>query len=551
MEKNAVYWSLVEELAMRQGVLFVGAGLSMGAGAPGWQQLLQRLNQELATGFGAPRGDFLDYAERLDQAVGRIEFGRCLARILAAPHIQPSAVHRALLSLPFYAVFTTNYDKLLERTLGHLQRPYDAIRYDEEVGVIDHHEAMPIIKFHGDLEDPPGIVLTRTDYELYALKHPAFLSLFEALLATRTFVFVGFGLADSNFQALDRTVQRALGRYRRKAYAIMVDDGGDRLDPPPHFEILWVPLNQINQALLTLADDVKALIGEPASDLTHMEPAVHSNLKRAFATLPASLFQMNRKAPGRPRRRVIDGQTRAALYQLVFDMERFRMQDQDYWMRLGIAFFKIRDYRASLRALGHLPMHHRESARIVARCHWYLGEKWRTRRIFDHLFYPNRKRDILDREYLRALPGDASFFAHTCNWEASEHLERRRFHRTRFLANRGLAVLHVLLDGDLQMPSDYAWSWRYVYNHIGRSHLLLWLAGDETDEIFSGAETHLLRAIELAKGGFPEAWSNLLDLYKAADDRERIATLIRNVLASRQRHVIAKIKAWHPDVDWA
>lgn len=552
MNQDERYQALVEELALRSCVLFVGAGLSIGAGLPGWAELLEKLDQRLHTRLGPVRGDFLDYAEKIDLNVGRVRKVEALREILRAPGIEPSPVHRALLSLPFRAIFTTNYDDLIERTLEQAGRRYDSIRYDEEVGVIDEHEAVPVIKFHGDLEDPPGVVLTRRDYMLYHDLHPAFTPLFEAMLATRTFLFVGFGLADDNFKELDKTVQRALGRYRRKAYAIVVrNDPRDTLSIP-NFEILGVPLERIHHFIEKLVRDVRGLSQGSFSSLERVSRSARRGIEKELGELPESLYLYEDQRPSRPPKDHVAAAVKKRIYRLLQEMERFRYADDGAWRKLGMAFFKMRDYRAALRAYAHVSLQDDAAARILARCHWYLGEKWRTRRILDGWIYPDpRNENLINLQYLIHWPGDVTFFAHTCNWEASEHLERRRYHRTLALSRRGLRVLSAWMEKRPEVPGEYQWIWRYIYNHTGRSHLLQIQAGAPIDAHWRAAESSLEKAIEVGGEGFPEAWSNLLDLYKFAGDQGAIERLKQRAFATRDASLIQRLSAWHHDQDWS
>ena len=550
MKKGESYQALVEALAIRNCVLFIGAGLSIGSGLPGWGKLLELLDARLETRLGAPRGNFLNYAEKLDLKVGRLRLGTALRAILESPEYAPSLVHRSLLSLPLHAVFTTNYDNLIEKTLGLLNRRHDSICYDEEVGVIDGQEALPVIKFHGDLEDPPGIVLTETDYLLYHIKHPAFTPLFEAMLATRTFVFVGFGLTDSNFKALDKTVQRALGRYRRKAFAIMVKTSSEEIPQLPHFNILGVPIEQIDSFLIELAHDVHNLVDLDRSIPMGIQTEIHNSLRENLAKLPKKLFIFSDKEPSRPPQDSVSWSERKCIYHILFQSKRFYIQDAELSKNLGIVLFKIRDYRASLRAFSQVSLQDAEASRIIARCYWYLGEKWRARRILERQLFPKGTSQSLDLDYLEKWPGDVALYAHTCNWEASEHLERRRYHRTLKLTRRGLEVLEAWLALNPSIPQRSHWIWRYIYNHIGRSQLLQIQAGEPIPSHVKQAEESLNKAIQLANGSFAEAWSNLLDLFNACGNRRKTEAFIQHVRVTCKRSVLKSLKEWHPNIDW-
>ena len=545
MKKNAHYQALVEELALGNCVLFIGAGLSMGAGLPGWGLLLQYLDEALGAGLGPPRGNFLDYAEKLDMAVGRVKLGCALNDVLNGPGVSPSPVHHGLLSLPLQAVFTTNYEYLIEHTLDALEIRYDAIRYDEEVGVIDQREALPVIKFHGDLEDPPGIVITGADYAFHHMRHPAFTPLFEAMLATRTFLFVGFSLTDNNFLALNKTVQRALGRYRRNAYAVVVEDHPGSSPEIDHFTILGVPMTEIDRFLIQLAEDAKRLLDpwDPPPD------DVVRRIERRVRSLPKRLFQFSDLEKKSSSRVLTDSSVREDIYQILHKMKRFGPRNSTLWTKLGVALYRIGDYRASLRAFGQASVKDKNAARTIARCHWALDEKWRTRRILERLIYLDGDKVEIDLNYVQNHPDDVALFAHTCNWEATEHLERKRFHRTVHLARKGLSALDAWVEHGMDTTENND-VWKFIHNHIGRGRLLLLQAGEDPSLHLALAEKAFLKAIHLAKGGFPQAWSNLLDLYKEIGDVRRLAQFRELLAAKAKKGVLKRLKKWHPNMDW-
>jgi tetratricopeptide (TPR) repeat protein len=87
---------------------------------------------------------------------------------------------------------------------------------------------------HGCVSAPDTIVVARDDYDTYARRHPAIVTYLQSLLATRTFLFVGFSLTDPNFRAIYSTVQHVLGAYRRFAFATMLETGHN-----PHLWRYW------------------------------------------------------------------------------------------------------------------------------------------------------------------------------------------------------------------------------------------------------------------------------------------------------------------------
>jgi hypothetical protein len=146
-----------------------------------------------------------------------------------APVHEPSELHLALAQVPAPVLFTTNYDLLTERAIERVQGvPPDVVIEDGHVGLINEARRTTIVTLHGCLTLPETIVLTRDDYEPYADRHRAMVAYLQSLLATRTFLFVGFSLVDPNFRAIYSAIARALGPHKRQSYLI---EGAERPEP--------------------------------------------------------------------------------------------------------------------------------------------------------------------------------------------------------------------------------------------------------------------------------------------------------------------------------
>jgi tetratricopeptide (TPR) repeat protein len=209
---------LVQEMSACNAVLFCGAGISHGR-YPTWNQLIR----ELAVEAGLPTRnlDRLDLPQWYVEARGREALEQHLVRIFDAP-AEPTTLQRTLVRFPWEVVFTTNYDRLLERAFHEQGREVDVVVEDTQVGRVTERSRTTLIKMHGCVSRPHSLVVTREDYDAYDLRHPATITYLQSLLSTRTFLFVGFSLRDPNFRSIYRIVQQVLGSFRRYAYAILL-----------------------------------------------------------------------------------------------------------------------------------------------------------------------------------------------------------------------------------------------------------------------------------------------------------------------------------------
>jgi hypothetical protein len=249
---------LLDSIRGRRCVLFVGAGLSRGAGLPDWGGLLRELAAELGLDNGSLPRDAngqlsldlcLDlaqwYAERfgreqLDQRVHQ-RFGRTAA---AHPNVRPTLAHYLLLSMPFRLFLTTNYDDLLERTLTALRHDPEVVYTPESVVRTGQTDRPSVVKLHGDATHRTPIVLTRDDFDRFFRDHPVITALLQGLLLNHTFLFVGYDLRDPNTRQLYSGVAHLLRTSGTRAYSVVVR-GGDVTDE--FYEGQWA-----RQGLLTL-----------------------------------------------------------------------------------------------------------------------------------------------------------------------------------------------------------------------------------------------------------------------------------------------------------
>jgi O-acetyl-ADP-ribose deacetylase (regulator of RNase III) len=221
--------SLAQALADGRCVLFVGAGVSRGAGLPDWDNLVAQLAKELDIDDTSGL-DPLDVAQWYRERHPADQLAALLTDTFAPVHGKPAPTlaHYLLMGLPIRQVITTNYDDLLERTLTALKRHPVPIVRQEEVSRTGAEEGVYVVKFHGDATHPDEIVITRDDYDAFFEKRPAMALLLEGLLLNQTFFFVGYGLRDPNFRQLYSRIARMVRNASRPAFATAFEAAGAR-----------------------------------------------------------------------------------------------------------------------------------------------------------------------------------------------------------------------------------------------------------------------------------------------------------------------------------
>lgn len=195
-------------------VVFLGAGISAGAGIPLWDGLLDRLASE--GGFDDDERAALRHLNALDRAriierrlaADGIRIDDRVVAHVAADHV--SLAHTLLAALPVAEFATTNYDALFERACAAAGRPVAVLPYEPVSG-----HTRWLLKMHGSVDHPEDIVLTREDHLRYSERRAALAGIVQALLVTRHMLFTGFSLQDENFHRLVHDVRNAIGESRR------------------------------------------------------------------------------------------------------------------------------------------------------------------------------------------------------------------------------------------------------------------------------------------------------------------------------------------------
>jgi hypothetical protein len=260
---NPLLEEIRAEYARGELILFVGAGVSAAAGLPSWKGLVAALLERArASDVGstaelqeiadlAARGSLINALSGLKNCLGAPTFGAAVTALLDdRVHVAadpPIAEAIAALAPRLRAVLTTNIDGLLERAF---RGAWPVLA--RATGDIARQRGY-ILKLHGTLRERSTWVFTREDYDRAMYADPLLQAAFTALFNACPILFVGYGLADDDFdQVLSRV--RALS-------------GGA---PPRHFAI--VPRETITPfRRKQIEDGGVALLGYDNADRKHSE----------------------------------------------------------------------------------------------------------------------------------------------------------------------------------------------------------------------------------------------------------------------------------------
>lgn len=192
--------------------LYVGAGLSMGAGLPSWTQLLNELIEGLERkgivnknyaeemrGLSNNPSKYLLLAEEI-RDLAQSDLEKLIRDRFEDKTKQPTETHNVLVKLKSKFIITTNYDTLIEKALvknfdNYFPTVYtykDASSVNYSLWNNDHF----VLKAHGDAKTPKEIILTEKDYRNIIYNQSGYQSILHAIFSTNSILFVGVSLND-------------------------------------------------------------------------------------------------------------------------------------------------------------------------------------------------------------------------------------------------------------------------------------------------------------------------------------------------------------------
>jgi CheY-like chemotaxis protein len=207
---------------------FVGAGLSIGAGLPGWYDLIAelsaRIGYELPPAKWATGDALIDAAQAYVNKQGLNALISHLKDRLDTTSVQPTATHRALARLPISLVFTANFDDLLERAFRDVGKRVEVVVRDSSIPFMRRGPGVVnIVKLYGDLDQPDTIALARQQYESYFLQRPQMVKLLEVELARSDMLYLGWSGSDPYFKLVFGELLSRFGQMMRPGYAVLFD----------------------------------------------------------------------------------------------------------------------------------------------------------------------------------------------------------------------------------------------------------------------------------------------------------------------------------------
>ncbi|WP_282396866.1 SIR2 family protein [Pseudomonas sp. PS01298] len=204
---------LINDLAERRTVIFVGAGVSAGVTTRNggrlkvWDAFLKE-NAEKLTDRAIKKqaldliknADYLMACEMISRGLGDKAWELALTTEYNQ-RAQPSPLQKLIMQLKQRIILTTNFDLFLEKAWDEVNsdsthNPRILKRLDSNALHAFRDSDEYIIKIHGSIDDLDSMIFTKKEYSDKAYGNWAYSKFIETILLTHTVIFVGFSLAD-------------------------------------------------------------------------------------------------------------------------------------------------------------------------------------------------------------------------------------------------------------------------------------------------------------------------------------------------------------------
>lgn len=237
---------------------FVGAGLSIPLGLPSWSSLLDIIADQLDYDPAVFKlsGNNLQLAEFYVANKGSIGPLRSEMDRLFNPTdeaIKSSRSHSALVDMGLPLIYTTNYDRIIERAFELKRIPCHTISNIDDISVAPPN-ATQVVKFHGTFSDDASLVLTESSYFDRLEFESAIDIKLRADILGKILLFVGYSLSDINIRYMLYKLHKLRQRVRRdtnrlpSAYLVTFGAGEVQRTLLAQWDVLVVDLDPINKS---------------------------------------------------------------------------------------------------------------------------------------------------------------------------------------------------------------------------------------------------------------------------------------------------------------
>ena len=231
---TAFYRDYSSAIAGGEAALYLGAGFSRAAGYVDWKELLKEIADELGLDL-SKENDLISIAQyHQNKKKNRNKINQAIIDHFNE-NIELTENHKIAAELPIDTIWTTNYDRLIERSLEFINKPFYIIKKDEDISNYGKGSQVTVYKMNGDVSIPSEAVITRDDFDRYRDNRPLTYSTFRGHLARKTFLFIGVSFDDPNIEQVLSFIKFNLGQNNKNHFAIFKQPNRDDYDSDDDF----------------------------------------------------------------------------------------------------------------------------------------------------------------------------------------------------------------------------------------------------------------------------------------------------------------------------
>ena len=223
MRKNIkIPEQLLDAIAKRECVFFIGAGLSIEAGLPSGQKIAKELVNILArNGYSKGSQPLYKVAQDFENIRRRADLVKTIKNIITQKLNEVKKEPYELLSQirpqPI-DVITTNWDKCIEETYGRAN--INVILDDDSLAQYTPTKTN-LLKIHGDLDHLMNATITENDYASFKQKHAGFYEKICTLFRECTVLFIGYSTEDWDFLEMYLKIENEIQGRRNPRYCVI------------------------------------------------------------------------------------------------------------------------------------------------------------------------------------------------------------------------------------------------------------------------------------------------------------------------------------------
>jgi hypothetical protein len=130
--------------------------------------------------------------------------------------IKASRTHSALVAMRLPVIYTTNYDRIIERAHALKQVPCATVASIDDIAAAPS-DATQVVKFHGTFDDDASLVLTESSYFDRLEFESAIDIKLRADMLGKCLLFIGYSLTDINIRYMLYKLHKLRRQVRRDA----------------------------------------------------------------------------------------------------------------------------------------------------------------------------------------------------------------------------------------------------------------------------------------------------------------------------------------------